>query len=54
VAVPGDELKFPVHAGEDTATATVPALGADAATVLCEIGYNAAEVDQLRASGVVL
>jgi crotonobetainyl-CoA:carnitine CoA-transferase CaiB-like acyl-CoA transferase len=54
VAVPGEELKFAAHTGEDTATATVPALGADAATVLCDIGYAAAEVDQLRASGVVL
>jgi CoA:oxalate CoA-transferase len=54
VAVPGEELKFPAHAGDNAAPANVPALGADAATVLSEVGYDAAEVDRLRADGVVL
>jgi CoA:oxalate CoA-transferase len=54
VAVPGEEIKFASHAGEDTPAATVPALGADTASVLSEIGYDAGEIDRLRASGVLL
>ena len=53
VAVPGDELKFAASGSQDTPAATVPALGADTAAVLSEIGYDAAEADRLRAIGVV-
>jgi crotonobetainyl-CoA:carnitine CoA-transferase CaiB-like acyl-CoA transferase len=45
---------YPIHFERRTYTvAAAPALGADNARTLCELGYDEARIAELRAGGVV-